>query len=34
MPKSEVDKGIKEIVCVFTDLIIVTPGGWGDILPH
>ncbi len=27
------DKGISEIVGVFCDPIIVTPGGWGDTLP-
>lgn len=30
---TEIDKGIREIVGVFTDLIIVMPGGWGDTLP-
>ena len=29
----ELDKGIREIVGVFTDPIIVMPGGWGDDLP-
>ena len=28
-----VDKGISEIVSVFSDPIIVFPGGWGDSLP-
>jgi len=28
------EKGISEIVGVFTDLIIVFPGGWGDTLPE
>ena len=28
-----VDKGISDIVGVFTDPIIVFPGGWGDTLP-
>jgi len=27
------EKGISEIVGVFTDLILVFPGGWGDSLP-
>jgi len=31
-PKT-VEKGISEIVGVFTDPIIVFPGGWGDTLP-
>jgi hypothetical protein len=31
---SSIDKGISEIVGVFTDPIIVFPGGWGDILPR
>jgi len=30
----ELDKGIREIVGVFTDPIIVMPGGWGDSLPE
>lgn len=30
----ELDKGINEIVGVFTDPIIVMPGGWGDTLSH
>lgn len=29
----EVEKGISEIVGVFTDPIIVFPGGWGETLP-
>ena len=32
-PKT-VEKGISEIVGVFTDPIIVFPGGWGDDLPE
>ena len=32
-PKT-VEKGISEIVGVFTDPIIVFPGGWGDTLPE
>ena len=28
------EKGISEIVGVFTDPIIVFPGGWGDSLPE
>lgn len=28
------EKGISEIVGVFTDLILVFPGGWGDTLPE
>ena len=28
------EKGIPEIVGVFTDPIIVFPGGWGDTLPE
>lgn len=31
---SSIDKGISEIVGVFTDLILVFPGGWGDTLPE
>lgn len=30
---SSIDKGISEIVGVFTDPILVFPGGWGDTLP-
>ena len=30
---SSTDKGISEIVGVFTDPILVFPGGWGDTLP-
>ena len=29
----QIEKGISEIVGVFTDPIIVSPGGWGDTLP-
>jgi hypothetical protein len=29
-----IDKGISEIVGVFTDPIVVFPGGWGDTLPE
>ena len=29
-----IEKGISEIVGVFTDPIIVFPGGWGDTLPE
>jgi hypothetical protein len=28
-----VEKGISDIVGVFTDPILVFPGGWGDTLP-
>ena len=31
--EKELEKGISEIVGVFTDPIIVMPGGWGDTLP-
>jgi len=31
---SMIDKGISEIVGVFTDPILVFPGGWGDTLPE
>ena len=31
--EKQVEKGISEIVGVFTDPIIVFPGGWGDSLP-
>ena len=31
---SSIDKGISEIAGVFTDPIIVFPGGWGDTLPE
>ena len=34
MNKPTVEKGISEIVGVFTDPIIVFPGGWGDTLPE
>jgi len=30
----ELEKGINEIVGVFSDPIIVMPGGWGDTLPQ
>lgn len=30
---SSIDKGISEIVGVFTDPMIVFPGRWGDTLP-
>jgi hypothetical protein len=30
---SSIDKGISEIAGVFTDPILVFPGGWGDTLP-
>ncbi len=33
MPRT-VEKGISEIVGVFTDPVIVFPGGWGDTLPE
>jgi len=33
MAKS-IEKGISDIVGVFTDPIIVFPGGWGDTLPE
>jgi len=32
--KPTVEKGISDIVGVFTDPIIVFPGGWGDTLPE
>ena len=31
--EKQLDKGIREIVGVFCDPIIVMPGGWGDTLP-
>ncbi len=31
--RDKVDKGISDIVGVFTDPILVFPGGWGDTLP-
>ena len=31
--RDKVDRGISDIVGVFTDPIIVYPGGWGDTLP-
>ena len=34
MNKPTIEKGISEIVGVFTDPIIVFPGGWGDTLPE
>jgi len=30
----QAEKGISEIVGVFTDPILVFPGGWGDTLPE
>jgi hypothetical protein len=33
LSKAEIDKGISDIVGVFTDPILVFPGGWGDTLP-
>jgi hypothetical protein len=32
--EKQIEKGISDIVGVFTDPIIVFPGGWGDILPE
>jgi len=32
--EKQVEKGISDIVGVFTDPIIVFPGGWGDTLPE
>jgi len=32
-PSFSLEKGISEIVGVFTDPILVFPGGWGDTLP-
>jgi len=32
--KPTIEKGISDIVGVFTDPIIVFPGGWGDTLPE
>ena len=32
--RTSIDKGIDDIVGVFTDPIIVMPGGWGDTLPQ
>ena len=32
--EKQLDKGISEIVGVFTDPILVFPGGWGDSLPE
>lgn len=34
MTEAQAEKGISEIVGVFTDPIIVYPGGWGDTLPQ
>ena len=34
MNRADVEKGISEIVGVFTDPILVFPGGWGDTLPE
>ncbi len=34
MTEKQVEKGISDIVGVFTDPIIVFPGGWGDTLPE
>jgi len=31
--EKQIEKGISEIVGVFTDPILVFPGGWGDTLP-
>jgi hypothetical protein len=31
---SSIDKGISEIVGIFSDPILVFPGGWGDTLPE
>jgi hypothetical protein len=31
---SSIDKGISDLVGVFTDPILVFPGGWGDTLPE
>ncbi len=31
--EKQIDKGISDIVGVFTDPILVFPGGWGDSLP-
>jgi len=33
-PPETIEKGISEIVGVFTDPILVFPGGWGDTLPE
>jgi len=32
--EKQIEKGISEIVGVFTDPILVFPGGWGDALPE
>ena len=34
MNKPTIEKGISDIVGVFTDPILVFPGGWGDTLPE
>jgi hypothetical protein len=34
LSKADIDKGISDIVGVFTDPILVFPGGWGDTLPE
>ena len=34
MNKAAIEKGISDIAGVFTDPIIVFPGGWGDTLPE
>ena len=34
MNRANVEKGISDIVGVFTDPILVFPGGWGDTLPE
>ena len=34
MNKPTIEKGISDIVGLFTDPIIVFPGGWGDTLPE
>ena len=34
MNKPTIEKGISDIVGVFTDPIIVFPGGWGDTIPE
>ena len=33
MNRPTIEKGISDIVGVFTDPILVFPGGWGDTLP-
>jgi len=32
--EKQIDKGISNLVGIFTDPIIVFPGGWGDTLPE